>query len=107
MHDRVYSYLVDAGISSFKVEGRMKTTLYVATVARAYRKAIDDYFKIKIYDKNKTAYLEEVKRSKPAVYYRLFFGKPKHEDQIYDSNTYDRTYTYLGTILISQMDYIA
>ena len=34
--------LVDAGIDSFKIEGRMKTALYVATVARTYRKAIDD-----------------------------------------------------------------
>lgn len=36
--------LVDAGIDSFKIEGRMKTALYVATVARTYRMAIDDYF---------------------------------------------------------------
>ena len=35
--------LLEAGIDSFKIEGRMKTALYVATVARTYRKAIDDY----------------------------------------------------------------
>ena len=35
--------LIDAGVDSFKIEGRMKTALYVATVARTYRKAIDDY----------------------------------------------------------------
>ena len=39
--------LIDAGIDSFKIEGRMKTALYVATVARTYRKAIDDYQKIR------------------------------------------------------------
>lgn len=35
--------LMEAGIDSFKIEGRMKTALYVATVARTYRKAINDY----------------------------------------------------------------
>ena len=35
--------MMEAGIDSFKIEGRMKTALYVATVARTYRKAIDDY----------------------------------------------------------------
>lgn len=37
--------ILDAGIDSLKIEGRMKTALYVATVARTYRKAIDDYQK--------------------------------------------------------------
>ena len=45
--------LIEAGIDSFKIEGRMKTALYVATVARTYRKAIDDYLKDeKIYRAN-------------------------------------------------------
>ena len=45
--------LIDAGIDSFKIEGRMKTALYVATVARTYRKAIDDYQKDpELYKKN-------------------------------------------------------
>lgn len=92
--------LVDAGISSFKVEGRMKTNLYVATVARAYRKAIDDYFKDPaIYEKNKASYLEEVKKGVNRQFTTgFFFGKPSHEDHIYDHNTYNRSYTYLGMI---------
>lgn len=45
--------LVEAGIDSLKIEGRMKTALYVATVARTYRKAIDDYFADPdLYEKN-------------------------------------------------------
>jgi putative protease len=45
--------LVEAGIDSLKIEGRMKTALYVATVARTYRKAIDDYFADpELYEKN-------------------------------------------------------
>lgn len=52
--------LIEAGIDSFKVEGRMKTALYVATIARTYRKAIDDYFTDpNLYEKNKPLYMEE------------------------------------------------
>lgn len=92
--------IVEAGINSLKVEGRMKTALYVATVARTYRKAIDDYFEDpKLYEKNKSLYMEEVSRGINRQFTTgFFFGKPDHEDQIYDSNTYDKAYTYLGTI---------
>lgn len=53
--------LVEAGIDSLKIEGRMKTALYVATVARTYRKAIDDYFTDpKLYEKNMYWYQAEI-----------------------------------------------
>lgn len=92
--------MINAGINSFKVEGRMKTALYVATVAGAYRKAIDDYFEDpKLYQKNKSNYMEEVSKGVNRYFTTgFFFDKPSHEDQIYDRNTYDKAYTYLGTI---------
>ena len=92
--------LIDAGIDSFKIEGRMKTALYVATVARTYRKAIDDYQKDpKLYKKNMPWYLDQISNCT----YRQFttgfyFGKPTEESQIYDSNTYVKEYTYLGIV---------
>ena len=53
--------LIEAGIDSLKIEGRMKTALYIATVARTYRKAIDDYYKDKnIYFENIDKYKEEI-----------------------------------------------
>ena len=53
--------MMDAGIDSFKIEGRMKTALYVATVTRAYRRAIDDYLKDpSVYRKNLAWYREEI-----------------------------------------------
>ena len=53
--------LIDAGIDSFKIEGRMKTALYVATVARTYRKAIDDYLEDPaLYEKNMPWYLDQI-----------------------------------------------
>lgn len=93
--------LVKAGIDSFKIEGRMKTSLYVATVARAYRKAIDDFFEDpKLYEANRDWYLTEVSKGVNRQFTTgFFFGKPTHEDQIYDHNTYEKAYTYLGTII--------
>ncbi len=93
--------LVKAGINSFKVEGRMKTALYVATVARTYRKAIDDYFTDPaIYEANKSSYMKEVRKGVNRQFTTgFFFSKPNQEDQIYDHNTYEKAYTYLGTIL--------
>lgn len=92
--------LVDAGIDSLKIEGRMKTALYVAAVARTYRKAIDDYFTSEaLYRSHMEWYREEISKCT----YRQFttgfyFGKPDHETQIYDSNTYINEYVYLGIV---------
>ena len=56
--------LIDSGIDSFKIEGRMKTALYVATVARTYRKAIDDYLESpELYQKNMDWYLDQISNS--------------------------------------------
>lgn len=92
--------LVKAGIDSFKIEGRMKTALYVATVARTYRLAIDEYFENPaIYEEHKPFYMEEIRKGVNRQFTTgFFFGKPTHEDQIYDHNTYEKAYTYLGTI---------
>ena len=92
--------LIDAGIDSFKIEGRMKTALYVATVARTYRKAIDDYQKDpELYKKNMPWYLDQISNCTYRQFTTgFFFGKPDHETQIYDNNTYIRDYTYLGIV---------
>ncbi len=92
--------LVDAGIDSFKIEGRMKTALYVATAARAYRKAIDDYFKSpEKYKQNIHKYKEEVEKNTYREFTTgFFFEKAGSDAQIYDNNTYVKAYTYLGYI---------
>lgn len=92
--------LVEAGIDSFKIEGRMKTALYVATVARTYRMALDDYQKNPSYYKERIPYYkEEIEKCTYRQYTTgFFFGKPDENTQIYDSNTYIREYTYLGII---------
>lgn len=92
--------LIDAGIDSFKIEGRMKTALYVATVARTYRKAIDDCQKdTDIYRANMEWYKEEIGKCTYREFTTgFYFGKPGDDAQIYDNNTYVKNYTYLGTV---------
>lgn len=92
--------LIEAGIDSFKIEGRMKTALYVATVARTYRKAIDDYFiSREVYEKNMPWYQEQISNCTYRQFTTgFFFGKPDENTQIYDSNTYVKEYTYLGIV---------
>lgn len=92
--------MIDAGIDSFKIEGRMKTALYVATVARTYRRAIDDYLESEEkYRANMDWYKAEISKCT----YRQFttgfyFGKPDENTQIYDNNTYVNEYIYLGIV---------
>ncbi len=92
--------MVSAGIDSFKIEGRMKTALYVAAVARTYRKAIDDYLESEEkYLANREWYRSEIGKCT----YRQFstgfyFGRSDEGNQIYDSSTYVNEYTYLGSV---------
>ena len=92
--------LMESGIDSFKIEGRMKTALYVATVARTYRKAIDDCkVSPELYKKNLPWYLDQISNCTYRQFTTgFFFGKPSDEAQIYDNNTYLKEYTYLGIV---------
>ena len=92
--------LVEAGIDSYKIEGRMKTALYVATVARTYRKAIDDYLESpEKYQQNMPWYLDQISNCTYRQFTTgFFYGKPSEETQIYDNNTYEKGYTYLGIV---------
>lgn len=92
--------MIDAGIDSFKIEGRMKTALYVATAARTYRKAIDDYLESEEkYRANMDWYLDEIAKCTYRQYTTgFYFGKPDETTQIYDNSTYISEYTYLGIV---------
>ena len=92
--------LIESGIDSLKVEGRMKTSLYIATVSRCYRKAIDDYYIDKnLYRKNIDLYKKEILNCTYREYTTgFYYGKPNEEMQIYDNNTYVVGSVYYGTI---------
>lgn len=92
--------LVSAGISSFKIEGRMKTALYVAVTAGTYRKAIDDYFEA---PDTYTANLPEYRKAIELCTFRnyttgFYFGKPGSDAQVYDNNVYEKNAVYLGMV---------
>ncbi len=91
--------MVEAGIDSFKIEGRMKTALYVAAVARTYRKAIDDYMES---EENYRANMDWYRQEIAKCTYRQFttgfyFGKTDEKTQIYDI-TYVNEYIFLGIV---------
>ena len=92
--------LIEAGVYSFKIEGRVKTSYYVGSVIKAYREAIDDYLKDpSLYESKKAYYLEEVKKSSYRGYTTgFFFDKPKEDGQVYTSNSYVRTYDFIGLV---------
>ena len=92
--------ILTSGIDSLKIEGRMKTALYVATVARTYRKAIDDFKKDpELYRQNMEWYKEEIGKCTYREFTTgFYFGKPGADAQIYDNNTYVKNFTYLGTV---------
>lgn len=91
--------LIEARIDSFKIEGRMKTALYVADVARTYRQAIDDYYKSpELYESRLDYYRQEIAKCTYRQFTTgFFYGPATHDTQIYDNNTYVQGYTYLGT----------
>ena len=92
--------LMEAGIDSFKIEGRMKTALYVAVTARTYRKAMDDFNRDpEVYRKNLGWYKEEIGKCTCRQFSTgFYFGKPGEDGQIYENSTYIKNYTYLGTV---------
>lgn len=102
--------LIEAGIDSFKIEGRMKTALYVAAVARTYRQAIDDYFESPtLYKSRKEYYMQEIAKCTYRQFTTgFFYGYAGRDSQIYDNNTYTKGSTYLGIVgSVSEDGYVS
>lgn len=94
--------LIDAGIMSLKIEGRIKTAFYVGTIVKAYREAIDDYLTSPdIYNKKRDSgyYIQEAaKASYRGFTTGFYYGKPGKNEQIYTTSSYIRTYDFIGMI---------
>ncbi|MTI71213.1 MAG: U32 family peptidase [Firmicutes bacterium] len=92
--------LVDAGISSFKIEGRMKSSYYVATIVRSYRILIDKYLEDPDNYVYNDLWLDEIKKASYRDFTTgFYFGKPTEEDQLYTSSTYIRNFSFIGLVL--------
>lgn len=92
--------LIKSGINSFKIEGRVKSSYYVATVIRSYRMAIDEYYNNPENYKYNEKWLEEIKK----VSYRdftkgFYFGRPNEESLNYETSSYLRGYDFVGMVL--------
>lgn len=93
--------LIRAGVTSFKIEGRVKTEYYVATVTKAYRDAIDRYFDGLPFDESIAEELTKVSHREYTT--GFFFGKPDANQQIYGSGSYKREYDLVG--VVNRYDY--
>jgi putative protease len=91
--------LIESGLDSFKIEGRVKTEYYLATVVKAYRDAIDKYFENPDDFKTDPKWLEELKKVSHRDYTTgFFFGKPDGNEQNYETSSYIRNYELLGIV---------
>lgn len=91
--------IIESGITSLKIEGRMKSMFYVATVVRAYRKAIDSYLEDPENYNFDKSWLEELNKASNREFTTgFYFDKPDNEDQNYVTNAYSREYDFLGVV---------
>lgn len=91
--------LIKAGIDSFKIEGRMKSCYYVATVVRAYRQIIDNFYKKG--EKDNTGYWrDELEKISHRPYTTgFYFGRPENNGATLKSSNYIRPYDFIGVVL--------
>lgn len=89
--------LMESGITSFKIEGRMKSSFYVATVVKAYREAIDEYYKNPKEYKFKEKWINILKMASHRQYHTGFYFGEKNK-QIYETSSYIRTYDIIGVV---------
>ncbi|MEG0391510.1 MAG: U32 family peptidase [Anaerovoracaceae bacterium] len=88
--------LIEAGVTSAKIEGRMKSVFYVATVVSAYRRAIDAYYAGTAYDET---WMEELKKVSHREFTTgFYFNRPTNEDQNYQTSAYTREYSFVGIV---------
>jgi len=91
--------LIEAGIQSVKIEGRMKSVFYVATVVGAYRRAIDAYYEDPATYQFNDIWLTELKKVSHREFTTgFYFDKPTNKDQNYQTSAYTRAYTFIGIV---------
>lgn len=92
--------LINSGLSSLKIEGRMKSVYYVANIVRAYREAIDLYYKDPENFVYNPQWLADIKKASHREFTTGFYiNKPDKDDQLYASSSYVREFDFTGIIL--------
>ncbi|HOJ10586.1 MAG TPA: U32 family peptidase C-terminal domain-containing protein [Clostridiales bacterium] len=91
--------IIQAGVTSVKIEGRMKSSYYVATVVRAYRKVIDSYCNDPESYRFDPMWMEEISKASHREYTTgFYFKKPGAEEQVYNTSSYIRDYDFVGLV---------
>ncbi|MGN0710735.1 MAG: U32 family peptidase [Anaerovoracaceae bacterium] len=91
--------IINAGIESAKIEGRMKSVFYVATVVGAYRRAIDAYYEDPEGYKFNPEWMAELKKVSHREFTTgFYFDKPTNKDQNYQTSAYTRDYSFVGLV---------
>lgn len=92
--------LIESGLSSLKIEGRMKSLYYVANIMRVYRYAIDKYYEDKENFKYNPSWLTEIEKASHRKFTTgFYYKKPTSDDQLYSSSSYSRFYNFAGIVL--------
>lgn len=92
--------IIESGIDSLKIEGRMKSVHYAASVTKAYRMAIDSYFANPERFSVKDEWLEELDKVSHRAYTTgFYYGNPTEKDQIYANSSYQQTSDFVGLVL--------
>jgi putative protease len=91
--------IISAGVTSLKIEGRMKSSFYVATVVKAYREALDAYYQHPETYSFRPKWMEEISKASHREYTTGFYlGRPTGKDQVYNSSSYVREYDFTGMV---------
>jgi len=91
--------LIESGLESLKIEGRMKSIYYVANIVRAYREAIDTYYKDPKNYEYKPEWFNEIRKASHREFTKGFYiNKPTGIDQLYSSSSYIREYDFIGVV---------
>ena len=92
--------VIASGVDSLKIEGRMKSVHYAASVVKAYREAIDSYFADPEQFEVKKEWVEELDKVSHRAYTTgFYYGRPTEKDQIYGTSSYTQTSDFVGLVL--------
>lgn len=92
--------VIASGVDSLKIEGRMKSVHYAASVVKAYREAIDSYFASPEQFEIKKEWVEELDKVSHRAYTTgFYYGRPTEKDQIYSTSSYTQTSDFVGLVL--------
>lgn len=92
--------VIASGVDSLKIEGRMKSVHYAASVVKAYREAIDSYFAAPEQFEVKKEWTEELDKVSHRAYTTgFYYGRPTEKDQIYGTSSYTQTSDFVGLVL--------